>query len=125
MKERRCHVCRCTETRACPGRCWWIGQDLCSSCGIRASRHLRERPLLRQPRKFFWKRHVDIEMGFVSWSLRYCINGRMYGSDLTLTIEDLQMHGRAGAAQQLRMIRFHHRICRAGLRAVVQEKKYG
>lgn len=27
-----CRVCGCTETRACPGRCWWVEPDLCSAC---------------------------------------------------------------------------------------------
>lgn len=29
---RHCWVCLCTEARACPGRCWWVAEDLCSSC---------------------------------------------------------------------------------------------
>lgn len=28
----RCRRCGCTDTRACPGRCWWVEPDLCSSC---------------------------------------------------------------------------------------------
>lgn len=32
MKERACRVCGCTQSRACPSRCWWIEEDLCSSC---------------------------------------------------------------------------------------------
>lgn len=30
--ERRCRVCGCTDLRACPGRCWWVAVDLCSTC---------------------------------------------------------------------------------------------
>ena len=29
---RACRVCGCTDNRACPGSCWWIEFDLCSSC---------------------------------------------------------------------------------------------
>lgn len=29
---RHCRVCLCTEDRACPGRCWWVAEDLCSIC---------------------------------------------------------------------------------------------
>jgi hypothetical protein len=31
--ERRCRVCGCSEFRACPGGCAWVGsEDLCSAC---------------------------------------------------------------------------------------------
>lgn len=116
MNIRRCHVCKCTETNACPGRCWWIGEDLCSSCGVRASRHLRERPLLCRPRKFYWVRHIDIEMGFVRWSLRYCINGQMFGSDLHCGILEAQKYGRHWVANQLVEMRSYHQINLATLR---------
>ena len=29
---RACRVCGCTDDRACPGGCWWVDTDLCSSC---------------------------------------------------------------------------------------------
>lgn len=29
---RSCRVCGCTDARACPGGCWWVGPRLCSSC---------------------------------------------------------------------------------------------
>lgn len=29
---RRCRVCGCTDEAACPGGCWWVAPDLCSSC---------------------------------------------------------------------------------------------
>lgn len=29
---RCCRICRCTDTRACPAGCWWIGPNLCSAC---------------------------------------------------------------------------------------------
>lgn len=33
---RTCHVCGCTDERACFGGCWWVNDDgtpdLCSSC---------------------------------------------------------------------------------------------
>ena len=29
---RRCRVCGCTDLQACEGGCWWIEDDLCSSC---------------------------------------------------------------------------------------------
>lgn len=31
--ERHCRICGCTENSACPGRCAWVGEDLCSTCG--------------------------------------------------------------------------------------------
>lgn len=27
-----CRICGCWEYAACPGRCWWVADDLCSSC---------------------------------------------------------------------------------------------
>jgi hypothetical protein len=27
-----CRVCGCTQDRACEGSCWWVEDDLCSSC---------------------------------------------------------------------------------------------
>lgn len=32
VRERACRVCGCTALRACPGRCHWVGADLCSAC---------------------------------------------------------------------------------------------
>jgi|LGOV01.1.fsa_nt_gb hypothetical protein len=29
---RTCRQCGCTDTLACPGGCFWIGLDLCSTC---------------------------------------------------------------------------------------------
>lgn len=31
-QERACRECGCTELQACPGGCWWVEGDLCSSC---------------------------------------------------------------------------------------------
>lgn len=28
----KCRVCGCTQERACPGGCYWVEPDLCSSC---------------------------------------------------------------------------------------------
>ena len=28
----QCRMCGCTDERACPGGCWWVADDLCSSC---------------------------------------------------------------------------------------------
>lgn len=28
----RCHVCGCTDDRACPGGCYWVEPGLCSHC---------------------------------------------------------------------------------------------
>lgn len=28
----QCRLCGCTDERACPGGCWWVRDDLCSSC---------------------------------------------------------------------------------------------
>lgn len=30
---RKCRYCGCTDDRACDGGCWWIADDVCSSCG--------------------------------------------------------------------------------------------
>ncbi len=30
--RRTCRICGCWEFFACPGRCWWVDEDLCSSC---------------------------------------------------------------------------------------------
>ena len=30
--ERKCRVCGCTDERGCPEGCWWVEDDLCSSC---------------------------------------------------------------------------------------------
>jgi hypothetical protein len=30
--RRTCRICGCWEFAACPGRCWWVDDDLCSSC---------------------------------------------------------------------------------------------
>lgn len=27
-----CRECGCTNLSACPGGCWWVEDDLCSSC---------------------------------------------------------------------------------------------
>lgn len=29
-----CRRCGCTDERGCPEGCWWIEEDLCSSCGV-------------------------------------------------------------------------------------------
>jgi len=33
---RVCRTCACTDTRACPGGCWWVEADLCSACAPQA-----------------------------------------------------------------------------------------
>lgn len=30
--EKICRVCGCTQDNACPGGCYWVEDDLCSSC---------------------------------------------------------------------------------------------
>lgn len=30
--ERRCRICDCTDDGACWAGCWWVEDDLCSSC---------------------------------------------------------------------------------------------
>lgn len=30
----RCRVCGCSNLSACPGQCWWVEDDLCSSCTV-------------------------------------------------------------------------------------------
>lgn len=32
MGERTCRECGCTDERGCPGGCWWVLPDVCSSC---------------------------------------------------------------------------------------------
>lgn len=32
-----CRDCGCTDERACPGGCWWVADDLCSTCWARES----------------------------------------------------------------------------------------
>lgn len=32
VRERRCRVCGCTDAAGCPEGCWWVEEDLCSSC---------------------------------------------------------------------------------------------
>lgn len=29
---RRCRACQCTDDEACMSGCWWVDEDLCSSC---------------------------------------------------------------------------------------------
>lgn len=35
VKEQKCRVCGCTDDHACPGGCYWVKEDLCSSCAIK------------------------------------------------------------------------------------------
>lgn len=30
--NRKCRVCGCDWNHPCPGGCWWVEEDLCSSC---------------------------------------------------------------------------------------------
>lgn len=30
--DRMCRECRCTDAEACLSGCWWVADDLCSSC---------------------------------------------------------------------------------------------
>lgn len=32
MNEGVCKTCGCTDSRACPGGCYWVGVGLCSRC---------------------------------------------------------------------------------------------
>jgi hypothetical protein len=44
-----CRVCGCTDDRACPGGCFWVEPDLCSSCMDKTYFcHLTQRPLKRR-----------------------------------------------------------------------------
>ncbi|PKN06634.1 MAG: hypothetical protein CVU73_15830 [Deltaproteobacteria bacterium HGW-Deltaproteobacteria-8] len=38
LPEPTCRKCGCTETRACPGGCWWVEPDLCSACAPKTSK---------------------------------------------------------------------------------------
>lgn len=31
-EKRKCRVCGCTWNNPCPGGCYWVEWDLCSSC---------------------------------------------------------------------------------------------
>lgn len=31
-EKRKCRICGCTDDKACPGGCYWVGRDLCSKC---------------------------------------------------------------------------------------------
>jgi hypothetical protein len=31
--SQQCRVCGCTNFSACAGGCWWVEDDLCSTCG--------------------------------------------------------------------------------------------
>lgn len=31
---RTCRECGCSNFAACPGGCWWVDDDLCSSCAV-------------------------------------------------------------------------------------------
>ncbi|MBA4688585.1 MAG: hypothetical protein H2184_15645 [Candidatus Galacturonibacter soehngenii] len=33
--NQKCRVCGCNFFHACPGGCWWIEDDLCSSCNYK------------------------------------------------------------------------------------------
>ncbi|MEQ1512942.1 MAG: hypothetical protein ABL934_09710 [Lysobacteraceae bacterium] len=125
MKIRRCHVCKCTDTNACPGGCRWIGEDLCSSCGPRAARHLRERPLLLYDYKFRWRRRVDIEMGFVTYCMRYVVQDQIYWAEESFDILEIQRYGRSFVAHRLHKARFLMRIQLAQLQGVTQEPSNG
>lgn len=37
-----CRVCGCTWNNACPGGCWWVEEDLCSSCAEKMKNGSRE-----------------------------------------------------------------------------------
>ncbi len=32
LLRQTCVGCGCTDDRACPGGCWWVGPNLCSRC---------------------------------------------------------------------------------------------
>lgn len=70
----------------------------------------------QRPRKFYWTRHADVEMGFVRWTLRYVVNGECFGCDVCIAVYALQDEGRRYGANNLRRIRFHHRMELANLR---------
>jgi len=36
VEPRFCRTCGCTDSRACPGGCWWVEPDLCSACARKA-----------------------------------------------------------------------------------------
>lgn len=43
---RQCHSCGCTDQLGCPGRCSWIGPNLCSHCRGRA---VAQNPFAAEP----------------------------------------------------------------------------
>lgn len=40
--ERRCRVCGCTDDNACPGGCYWVEDDLCSTCADKMLKKLEK-----------------------------------------------------------------------------------
>jgi hypothetical protein len=38
----KCKHCGCTDAQACPGGCWWVSPEVCSSCEGK----IKERPIL-------------------------------------------------------------------------------
>ena len=40
QKVKTCRVCGCTDDKACmssQGPCWWVADDLCSACVVKAN----------------------------------------------------------------------------------------
>ncbi len=35
VKSEPCRYCGCTDTRICPGGCYWYDHRMCSSCAIK------------------------------------------------------------------------------------------
>ena len=38
--EQKCRACGCTQERACPGGCYWVEPDLCSTCADREGKEV-------------------------------------------------------------------------------------
>jgi hypothetical protein len=32
--SQRCRSCGCSNLSGCPGGCWWVEDDLCSTCAV-------------------------------------------------------------------------------------------
>lgn len=53
---RRCDTCGCTDSFACPERCWWHGKNRCSTCA--GAKPLMAWAIYRQP--------LDFPFGFLA-----------------------------------------------------------
>ena len=63
MTERKCRKCGCTDDRACNGGCYWVEEDLCSSC--------LERSLIFRAKMKYWVLKATINTFFYMKKINY------------------------------------------------------